>query len=72
MTFNPDACADLVLNAFHNVENWHQAHEPEDVQPMRDDIRTGLAAVLRAIAETSAPGAAFELNMLADEMEPAP
>jgi hydrogenase maturation factor len=70
MPFDPDACADLVLNAYHNVGNWWDAHEPEDVKPMRDDIRTGLAAVLRSIAESSSPAAAFELRMLADEMEP--
>lgn len=70
MSFDPDACADLVLNAFHNVENWQEAHEPEDIRPMRDDVRTGLALVLRAIAETSAPGASFELGLLADEMQP--
>lgn len=70
MRFNPNACADLVLNSFHNTEDWQQDHEPEHVQPMRDDTRRGLAAVLRAIAETSAPGATFELGILADEMEP--
>lgn len=70
MRFDPDACADLVLNAYHNTDSWWQAHALDEVQPMRDDVRSGLAAVLRTIAETSSPGAAFELGLLADEFDP--
>lgn len=63
-------CADLILAAHHVDNDWAKAHEPQDAEDMREDAASGLAQALRYLAEASTPAAEFELNMLADEIDP--
>lgn len=66
----PDACADLILDAYL-ADTWRRNETADALAAHRRDIRTGLAAALRHASTCATPAGSFELLMLADQIDPA-
>jgi len=64
-------CADLILDAHHNLPGgWAAAHDADQAEAMRQDAARGIAAVLRHLAASSSPGDAITLHLWADDICP--